>query len=251
MPALDALCPAEQIIVNKTAIRLLGLETAVYFSELMVVLKQVKKKKTVKNGFFKLDRKYIEAETSIPADRQRLCDRLLVENGIMMVSDADPDSLAVNLPTYAALIIDGEYDSVVETSAKIKEQFDKAVKPKRKVATPEEKEAKKLGIIRSLKDQIVEPDADLYREYSNWIEMLVGNTRVNSTTVKTFVATIQAAKLSKKAQLYVIQKSAANCWKDAVWAIEIVKKEIAKNPSAFVDQPERPTVPAGVGGQAF
>lgn len=251
MPALDALCPSEHIIVNKTAIKLLGLETAIYWSEMMVVLRQVKRKGTVKNGFFKLDRKYMEAETSIPVDRQKLCDAILVENGIMLISESDPDLLAVDLPNYAALIMDGEYDVVQEASTKIKDSAERSAKSKRKVLTPEEKEAKRIGMINALAQQIVEPDLDLHAAYRNWITMLVGSTKINSTTVKTFVATIQAAKLSKKAQLAVIEKCAANVWRDAAWAIDIVRKEIAKNPAAFADQSQGVSTNGIKTGQAF
>jgi len=237
MPALDALCPTEHIIVNKTAIKLLGLETAIYWSELMTVLKQVKLKGTVKNGFFKLDRKYMERETGIPRDRQYICDSILVESGIMLISESDPDHLAVNLPNYAALIMDGEYDAVMENSTKIREKAEKAAAPKktRKVLTEEEKEAKRRGMIASLCNFVTEPDIDLHEAYCKWISTLVGNSRINSTTVTTFVTTIQKSGLPKAAQLFTIERATANCWVEASWVINIARQEMAKNPAAFAD----------------
>jgi len=235
MPALDALCPTEHVIVNKTAIKLLGLETAVYWSELMTVLKQVKLKGTVKNGFFKLDRKYMERETGIPRDRQYLCDAILAENGIMLISESDADHLAVNLPNYAALIMDGEYDAVMENSTKIREKAEKAAAPKkaRKVLTEEEKEAKRRGMIANLCNFVVEPDTDLHDAYCKWIATLVGNSRINSTTVSTFVSTIQKSGLPKAGQLFTIERATANCWVEASWVINIARQEMAKNPAAF------------------
>lgn len=251
MPALDALCPTEHIIVNKTAIKLLGLEAAAYWSELMAVLKQVKLKGTVKDGFFKLDRRYMERETGIPKDRQRLCDAILVENGIMMVSESDPDRLAVNMPNYAALIMDGEYEAVVESSAKIKEKAEKTAKPKkaRKVLTEEEREAKRRGMIGSLCNFVIEPDTDLHDAYRKWISTLVGNSRINSTTVKTFVSTIQKSGLPKAGQLFTIERATANCWVEASWVINIARQEMAKNPAAFAEHAQ--AAKADKSGQAF
>jgi hypothetical protein len=204
----------------------------------MTVLKQVKLKGTVKNGFFKLDRKYMERETGIPRDRQYVCDSVLVESGIMMISDSDPDLLAVNLPNYAALIMDGEYDAVIENSTKIKEKAEKAAAPKkaRKVLTEEEKEAKRRGMISSLCNFVVEPDMDLHDAYCKWISALVGNSRINSTTVKTFVSTIQKSGLSKAGQLFTIERATANCWVEATWVINIARQEMAKNLAVFADQ---------------
>lgn len=251
MPVLDALCPTEYVFVNKTAIKLLGLETATYWAELMTVLKQVKKKGTVVNGYFKLNRKYIEEETGISKDRQKVCDAILVENGIMLISESDPDRLAVNLPNFAALVMDGEFETVQENSRKIQEKAEKIVKPKkeRKVLSDEEKEVKRKAMIANLIKFVVEPDYELHSAYVRWIESLVGKSRINSTSVKTFVETIQKSNLPKPAQLAVIERSIANGWLEASWTINIIRTEMSKNPAAFVD-PQKTTV-SGKSGQAF
>ena len=104
-------------------------------------------------------------------------------------------------------------------------------------------------MIASLCNFIVEPDADLHAAYCKWISTLVGNSRINSTTVQTFVATIQKSGLPKAAKLFTIERATANCWVEASWVINIARQEMAKNPAAFA--PTTTTTKVDKSGQGF
>ena len=62
---VDLLSPANYIMVNRDAVKTLGLNTAVYTSELLTIYKKVVTKKKFVNDdkFFEVDRAYIEKQT--------------------------------------------------------------------------------------------------------------------------------------------------------------------------------------------
>ena len=247
MSALAALSPANRGGFNLSLARALGsLEAAVYWDALSFVLWQVMKKgKYDPQGFFLLDRGYVEEKTTMTPEQQRKCDRLLVDAGYMLVDESNPDRLCVDSSGVLALIVDGDYiDTVDKAKAAALKDRDAAKKATKK-------EAKRLGMVSGLSAYVVEPDEDLKVAYKRWIEALVSGSRINHVTVETFVSTIQAAKLDKQTTLYVIGKCAANFWKDAAYAIKICVSEIAKNPSLVAPQRQNPAPVAQGGGTAF
>lgn len=61
---IDILNSANYIMVNRDAIRIFGLNTAVYCAELLNIYKKaVIKQKLVDDTYFRVDRKYIENQT--------------------------------------------------------------------------------------------------------------------------------------------------------------------------------------------
>ncbi|MBO7079745.1 MAG: hypothetical protein J6W64_08065 [Bacilli bacterium] len=63
---------------NRKLMKLAGLNTAVYWSEILdIIIHVVKKKKFDENGFFKIDRKYIEDRTGLEIEDQLDCDAIL------------------------------------------------------------------------------------------------------------------------------------------------------------------------------
>ena len=140
----------DNITVNKKLIKYAGIETAVYWAELVSILKQVSKKKTCdERGFFNLDRSFVEKETSIKPERQIECDTILSNLGILITDPADQNRIAVSVQNMIALITDEDpallTDLVTQTK---KSAADKA-------------EGKKAGIKFNLKNSIVEPDMEL------------------------------------------------------------------------------------------
>lgn len=56
----------DELRLNKRLLKLAGFEVAAYWAELQSVLKQVVKKQTAdEQGFFNLDRDYLERETTL------------------------------------------------------------------------------------------------------------------------------------------------------------------------------------------
>jgi hypothetical protein len=65
----------DELRLNKRLVKIAGFEVAAYWAELQSVLKQVVKKQTMdEQGFFLLDRSYVERETTLTISKQLKCE---------------------------------------------------------------------------------------------------------------------------------------------------------------------------------
>lgn len=207
----------DNITVNKKLIKYVGIETAVYWAELVSILKQVSKKKTCdERGFFKLDRAFVERETSIKPERQIQCDSILASLGILAVDPNDANKLAVSVQNMIALITD-EDPTLLKglVSQTKKSESDKA-------------EGKKAGMKFNLKNAIVETDMDLKKKYDTWVEAMVdaANCRFTKAVVELFVKTVREHTQDKAAQMRIIELATIHTYKDASWAINLYTREV-------------------------
>ena len=75
----------DEIRLNKKLVKIVGFEIAAYWSELQSILKQVVKKQTMdEQGFFTLDREFVERETTLTIAKQLKCEEKLVSLGVIM-----------------------------------------------------------------------------------------------------------------------------------------------------------------------
>lgn len=211
MACLDAISPDNYVHANITLAKLFGLQTAVYWAELSRVLPKVKKKvKFDEHGFFKLDRKYIEDRTTLSVKEQNKCDKILATAGILAVDPANPDRVSIDVKLVLSLIIDGDVDEVA-----------KKVKALTKKATPKEKrEAKIAGMKATMLSYITETDNLVYEAYKSWIDVVVGERKVNRVTVETFQNEINKFTSDRDTKIKLIEWSASHTYIEARWAIE-------------------------------
>ena len=102
---IDLLNSANYIMVNIDAIHILGLNTAVYCSELLNIYKKaVIKKKIYNEKYFKIDRDYIEKHSSISVEDQLKCDANLGKAGIIKADNQDPDLIFFDVEIYASIL---------------------------------------------------------------------------------------------------------------------------------------------------
>ena len=208
----------DNITVNKKLIKHVGIETAVYWAELVSILKQVIKKQTCdEQGFFPLDRAFVERETSIKPERQLQCDSVLSELGILATDPIDANRIAVSVQTMIALITDS--DPTVFTGL---------VKQTKKSAA-DKAEGKKAGMKFNLKNAIVETDMELKKKFDTWVEAMVdaGNCRFTKAVVELFVKTVREYSSDKATQGRVVELATIHTYKDASWAINLHKREVA------------------------
>ena len=71
---IDLINSSNYIMVNRDAINVFGLNTAVYCSELLNIYKKaVSKKKITADGYFTVDRNYITKQTSLTDEDHDQC----------------------------------------------------------------------------------------------------------------------------------------------------------------------------------
>lgn len=196
---------------NRKLAKMTNLQTAVYWSELLdIVIQVVKKQKFNQEGYFKVDRTYIEEQTSISKEEQLLCDSILVELDVLEISIIDEDMLRVRLSTMEKLLI--------SDSIKIVEKAKKKVNKVDKIAA---KEGKKLGILRRLNTDLItlEPNDNLRAAYSGWLDVVYDKGVCKKSQLEIFINDINSYTDNVQVKLELIKIATSLGYKTAGWVI--------------------------------
>ena len=145
----------DELRLNKRLVKLAGFEVAAYWAELQSVLKQVVKKQTMdEQGFFLLDRNYIERETTLTVNKQLKCEEELIELGALLRDAENPNRIAIGVNAMVA-VITGEDTTKLKKSRK---------------SSADEKAAKIEGIKSTMKKALVETDPEVRAAYARLTE---------------------------------------------------------------------------------
>lgn len=196
----------DELRLNKRLVKLVGFEIAAYWAELQSILKQVLKKNTAdEQGFFTLDRDYLERETSLTLTKQLKCEEKLISMGVIIKDPNNPNRLAISVANMIEIITD-------EDTKKLKKST--AIKK-------DEKAAKIEGIKSTMKKAISETDPELRAAFERWVDGMVdaANCRFTKAVVQLFEKTVTEFSTNKADRLKVIEIATVNSYKDATWAI--------------------------------
>ena len=213
----------DELRLNKRLVKVAGFEVAAYWAELQSILKQVVKKQAAdEQGFFILDREYVERETTLTINKQLKCDDKLVSLGVMMKDAANPNRLAIAVNGMVAVITDEDTTKLKKTSAVKKD----------------EKAAKIAGIKANMKKAILESDLEVRAAYERWIDGMVdaANCRFTKAVVQLFEKTVTEHTSDKNLRLKIIEIATVNSYKDATWAINRVTGFRASVPTKLPEQ---------------
>lgn len=215
---IDLMSPYKSQTFNIKLAHIVGLNTAVYWGELMNIYARVIDKKleeTVQNnGYFDLDRTYITKRTTLSISDQLVCDKALLQVGIIDYDGKNVNKIRIDLGKMREII---EQDDPEEL-AKLERNL--------KVKTMDAASAKRTGLAQTFKNLIVESDPELLNAYYIWIDTIIMDKKdfLNKTIVDTFVKTVREFTDNKETQLKVIETATISGWKNASWACDSVKK---------------------------
>lgn len=218
----------DELRLNKRLVKLAGFEVAAYWAELQSVLKQVVKKQTMdEQGFFLLDRNYIERETTLTVNKQLKCEEELIELGALLRDAENPNRIAIGVNAMVA-VITGEDTSKLKKSRK---------------SSADEKAAKIEGIKSTMKKALVETDPEVRAAYERWIDGMIdaASCRFTKAVVQVFEKTITEYTTNKAIRLKIIEIATTNSYKDATWAINKLDSRF-KNPGTFIGVPQKQNV---------
>lgn len=218
----------DELRLNKRLVKLAGFEVAAYWAELQSVLKQVVKKQTMdEQGFFLLDRNYIERETTLTVNKQLKCEEELIELGALLRDAENPNRIAIGVNAMVA-VITGEDTTKLKKSRK---------------SSADEKAAKIEGIKSTMKKALVETDPEVRAAYERWIDGMIdaANCRFTKAVVQVFEKTITEYTTNKAIRLKIIEIATTNSYKDATWAINKLDSRF-KNPGTFIGVPQKQNV---------
>lgn len=218
----------DELRLNKRLVKLAGFEVAAYWAELQSVLKQVVKKQTMdEQGFFLLDRNYIERETTLTVNKQLKCEEELIELGALLRDAENPNRIAIGVNAMVA-VITGEDTTKLKKSRK---------------SSADEKAAKIEGIKSTMKKALVETDPEVRAAYERWIDGMIdaASCRFTKAVVQVFEKTITEYTTNKAIRLKIIEIATTNSYKDATWAINKLDSRF-KNPGTFIGVPQKQNV---------
>lgn len=218
----------DELRLNKRLVKIAGFEVAAYWAELQSVLKQVVKKQTMdEQGFFLLDRSYVERETTLTISKQLKCEEKLIELGALLRDAENPNRIAIGVNAMVA-VITGEDTTKLKKSGR---------------SSADEKAAKIAGMKATMKKAIVETDPETRAAYERWIDGMIdaANCRFTKAVVQIFEKTITEYTTNKAIRLKIIEIATTNSYKDATWAINRLTGD-SKKPGTFIGVPQKQNV---------
>lgn len=197
----------------------LGLQAAVYITELLNInRKAIQKEKMIEGKFFKIKREYVEERTTLSTAEQKQIDKMLEELGIIEIGD-NKDTLTIKTDALTGLLLD---------NSKI---VDKVIEPvKRRRLTKAE------AITNALKEKITTTNPELRMAYEGWIEAVMSKQGWMSTAgVVTGQQVIDNySNRDLDIALKIVNIAATNGYRDMTWAINDYEK---KGKNYYYNQP--------------
>lgn len=217
----------DDLHVSKKLIKIAGPEVAIYWAELLSILRQVVKKQTADElGFFNLDREYVERETSLTLTKQLKCDDKLMSMGVVAKDITNPNRITISVSNMVEILTDEDTTKLRKKSTAVKK---------------DEKAAKIAGIKATMKKAILETDPELRSAYERWIDGMVdaANCRFTKAVVQLFEETVTTYTPNKAKRLQIIELATVNSYKDANWAINRLSGGTRPTQSVATKLPEQ------------
>lgn len=162
---IDLINSSNYIMINRDAIKVFGLNTAVYCSELLNIYKKaVTKKKITDDGYFTVDRNYITKQTSLTDEDQIKCDINLAKVNVVKVKADNPDVILFDVETFASILSCEDIKVLDNVSKKVKIDNPKGTKV-----------AQRERIIVNLKESIRCKNYDLLLALRDWIDSVMSD----------------------------------------------------------------------------
>lgn len=226
MAYVDILSPDAYGRFNRKLAQLTSLTVAVYWSEVLdISTKVLKKGKFDSEGFFKLDRKYIETRATICPEEQMASDTVLMNLGILEVSESDPCLIRVKLETAISILADDTF------------KIDKSAKKKVGVSKIQAAANKKAGIIYTMKGCISETDPDIRTKYEAWVESVyAGKYFLTKALIQAFESQVNAYTTDKAVKLALLEEAVLTGYREFEWVRKRYETTKRNTPSQLSKQ---------------
>lgn len=244
MAYVDILAQSSYMSVSKKAAKVFGLEVAAYLSELANVAVQVRKKKSYDDdGYFTLDRKYIEEETTLPLAKQIECDAVLKMSAIVGYKDPEDASvIGVDLQALAAVLAEDDLTKIAVVNRLPKEMKEESKRIAKKMASQmskqsaEEKKAAREAAIRDTMKRIcseMTQDASVQDSLSKWVDSIYDSHQfLNRNKIEAFMSQISSFSPDPQVQNRLISIAMMKSWVIADWAINTYSRDVRSRPAS-------------------
>lgn len=211
---IDLLSMSNYVNYNVKVAQILGLDAAIYVSELLNINDKALHKNKVKGEYFTIDRMYIQSRTTFDETTQLSIEDKLVKLGIVVKDAKAPNDISLNITALTSIMMSPD-----ETLLK---DISKIVKSK---SSP--KRTKAEAIKDTLKENITTTNEELRAAYSDWIDSVFAKDGWMS---KKAVVSAQGvvddfSKFDLDVALKVVEIAAINGYRDMSWAVNTYKKD--------------------------
>lgn len=216
---LDLLDPNNVGSYNITLAQVLGLNTAVYCSELVAIYKKaLLKNKMIGDSqlYFKVDRKYIYKRTTLTIEQQLEIDGKLMEKKFMYKYPENPDAIYLKLDVLLSTIANED----VKIMEDLKEYFS---------STPSEiKRNRREKKVKSLQEGIDSSYPEINAALKDWVEAIGSEpkNKLSAPAIKIFLEDVMAyAKDDIDLAVRIIKIATVQKYTVCKWAISIYEKD--------------------------
>ena len=193
---------------NRKFAQIVGLEAAVYWSEILEVLDRVLEKKTFDHdGWFVLNRDYIKKRTTFSEEKQKECEDILSRIEIYQVSPDNENRVRCDVKAFVKIIAEDDIETVKE------------VKAIAKAATKTAKaESKKANIIAMLVNSLSE-SPEVTEKYRQFLEVAYGKGLCQKAKLKNFVDEINQFTSDDSVKIQLLNIGIDRSYAKAEWII--------------------------------
>ena len=206
---IELLSTSNYVSFNVKLADLLGLQPAIYISELMNINDKAIRKDKMTESSFSLDREYVKKRTTLTVEDQLEIENNLIKLGIIEKPTEDVNSVILNINVLTALLM--------STDEELLENVEQLVKLKSKKNKPTKAEA----IRQNLKSSIVTTNMELIESYSDWIDAVYAKQGWMSKKAVTLGQSVvdNFSKRDLDVALTVISIAAMHGYVDMQWAV--------------------------------
>lgn len=205
---IDLVSTSNYAQYNIKLAQIIGLEGAIYINELLNINEKAVRKSKLKEGAMKLNRSYITRRTTFSHTKQLEIEQRLINIGLIVRDDLEPDLLSVDLAILTSLVM-AEDEQLVKDISKIAKK-----KASKDLSKSEE------ALIK-LKNAVKVENDELRKAYYEWIETIYLKYGWGSQKAIGLAqyAVDKFADHNLDVALKVVEIASVNGYKDMQWAI--------------------------------
>lgn len=216
---IELLSSSNYVNFNIKLAQVIGLNAAIYVSQLIDINDKALRKKRVNDGFFTIDRKYIKSRTTIDEATQREIDQVLLRLNIIQKHPDKYNTISLDISVLTSIMMTPDED-LIKDITQIVAQTEKKVK----------KLTKEERTLSDLQQCIITNNPELKQAYIDWITAVYQKdgfmTRQAVISAQSNIDTFSNHDLD--VALKILELATISAYRDVTWAINNYKKDFPK-----------------------
>jgi len=214
---LDIMSSYTTLPINVKLANMLGLDVAAYVAELLNVYPRVvakKKEELLENeGYFELDRGYVEKRTTLPAETQLRIDAGLSKLAILSYRENDPNWIRLDVEKLCSYLVDDDVNAIYE------------IQKISKLGRDDKAKAKKNSVRINLFAALSETDVDVLSAYKTWIDaMLEAKKPLTKAAVEIYQRNLNDYTDVKEVKIKILEIATSLAYHEFAWARDQYEK---------------------------